>query len=121
MDAAYAASVPIFPVALGQASQDVRLRGVLEQLARATGGRVLRSSGAAQLRQAYDEVLTLLRASYLLGYRPAPEPVAASVRQGGDGGPLGEVSGPRGTRWRAVRMRVIQRNYRLLYRPGYYR
>lgn len=75
--------VPVFPVAIGnpgagaanvnrdmrRAARDAEQR--LQRLAELTGGRFVRGSGSqSQLREAYGEIITILRGSYLLGYYP---------------------------------------------------
>ena len=82
--AALEAKVPIFPVAVGAATRYrvtsrlsanrnrarrmLNLSAELEALADASGGRLLRARGMGSLREAYQELLELLRASYVIGY-----------------------------------------------------
>lgn len=93
-------SVPIFPVVVGEARRDDRLRAILQRLAGSTGGTVIESVAPESLRAAYEDVVSLLRASYLIGYR-ADEP--------------GEA------RWREVSVRSRRPSYRLVHRDRYYR
>lgn len=100
LDSAHAASIPIFPVVLGEARRDERLRAVLDRLAGSTGGTVIESVAPETLRDAYEDVVSLLRASYLIGYRA--DETAES-------------------RWREVSVRSRRPSYRLVYRERYYR
>lgn len=93
-------SIPIFPVVMGQAGQDERLRGVLDALAGNTGGTVITRVGPEELEGAYDDVVALLRASYLLGYPPPPS---------------------EGPHWREISVRSRRPSYRLVHRDRYYR
>jgi len=103
--AARAASVPVFPVAMGYAFDDPKLMANLEELARATGGRLVENTRPGRLGEAYDEVVTLLRSYYLIGYDP---------------GFAGEVPGDR-PRWHDIRVELRRPNFEPLVRPGYYR
>ncbi|MFW6198244.1 MAG: VWA domain-containing protein [Acidobacteriota bacterium] len=98
--AARSQSVPIFPVVMGEARDDPRLRRVLATLADSTGGRVIETTSPEALGQAYDEVVTLLRASYLIGYRP----------------PEDDESG-----WHRVDVRITRPAYSVLHRERYRR
>jgi len=75
--------VPVFSVAIGhpfpggpsRSREAVRTARIAESrlkvLAESTGGKFIKSSGAdGRLREAYDEIVTILRGSYLLGYHP---------------------------------------------------
>ncbi|MCH7824455.1 MAG: hypothetical protein IH849_06595 [Acidobacteria bacterium] len=75
--------VPIFPVGIGlpgggaqarsrEAERAARIaESRLETLAESTGGKYIVGSGSeTRLREAYDEIVTILRGSYLLGYYP---------------------------------------------------
>lgn len=93
-------SIPIFPVVMGEARDDARLRRILATLADSTGGRVIETTSPEALGQAYDEVVALLRASYLIGYRP----------------PQDEAPG-----WHQVDVRITRPAYRLLHRQRYRR
>lgn len=101
LDLAREASVPIFPVMLGAAGADDRQRAVLEAMAGNTGGTVIASTDATDLKRAYDDVGALLRASYLVGYRPLQE----------------EDPGA----WHEVQVRSRRPSYRLVYRDRYFR
>ena len=109
LGAARAASVPIFPVPFGYASDDPALKSRLGELARATGGRMIENSTPDRLAEAYDDVVALLRAFYLIGYVP---------------GPGGEAEGTLASgraRWHDVRVQLRRPNFETLVRPGYYR
>jgi VWFA-related protein len=90
----YRSDVPVFPVVIGNPGGDAP--GVnrdmqraartaerrLETLAEVTGGRLVRGSGSEnRLREAYDEIVTILRGSYLLGYYPLRSAAAASAAE----------------------------------------
>lgn len=79
----YQSDVPVFPVAIGHpgsrppsdsraARRAARIaEGRLKKLAEATGGKYTLGSGSeTRLREAYDEIITILRGSYLLAYYP---------------------------------------------------
>ncbi len=79
----YQSNVPVFPVAIGHPgsrppSQSREARRAariaeerLKKLAEATGGKYTLGSGSeTRLREAYDEIITILRGSYLLAYYP---------------------------------------------------
>ncbi len=80
----YQTDVPVFPVAIGHPgssrppseNRDLRraariAEGRLKTLAEVTGGRYARGSGSeTRLREAYEEIITILRGSYLLAYYP---------------------------------------------------
>lgn len=79
----YQTDVPVFPVAIGHAgsrppSENRESRraariaeGRLKKLAEITGGKYVVGSGSeTRLREAYDQIITILRGSYLLGYYP---------------------------------------------------
>ncbi|MGD8817177.1 MAG: VWA domain-containing protein [Acidobacteriota bacterium] len=106
LGAARAASVPVFPVAMGYAYSDPDLSEHLAELARATGGRLIENTRPGELGASYDQVVTLLRSYYLLGYDP------------GISGP--HPSGGR-ARWHDVRVELRRPNFEALVRPGYYR
>jgi hypothetical protein len=86
----HTADVPIFTVAIGHQGRRVTLdrdsqraaaiaRERLGALAAATGGRAIVASGSPdRLRAAYDEIVTVLRGSYLLGYYPRLDDGAAA-------------------------------------------
>ena len=109
LGAARAASVPVFPVAFGFATDDPALKSRLGELARATGGRMIENTAPERLAEAYDDVVTLLRSFYLIGYDP---------------GPGGEAEGTLASgraRWHDVRVELRRPNFETLVRPGYYR
>lgn len=101
LDLAREASVPIFPVVVGGAGANDRLRAVLDALAGNTGGTVITSTDAAELKRAYDDVDALLRASYLVGYRPQQEADPGT--------------------WHEVQVRSRRPSYRLVHRDRYFR
>jgi hypothetical protein len=105
LQAARSASVPVFPVAMGYARDDPKLMGNLEELARATGGRLITETAPGRVGEAYDEVVTLLRSFYLIGYDP-----------GFDRNDPTEEG-----RWHDVRVELRRPNFEPLVRPGYYR
>ena len=109
LGAARAASVPVFPVALGYANDDPSLKEHLEEIARATGGRMIRNGRPGELGEAYDEVVTLLRSYYLIGYEPDRLGATAETPPGGR------------PRWHAVAVTLRRPNFETLVRPGYYR
>ena len=106
LGAARAASVPVFPVAMGYANSEPGLREQLAELARATGGRLIQNTRQGELSAAYDEVVTLLRSYYLIGYDP--------------GAPAADGN-PARPRWHDVRVELRRPNFEPLVRPGYYR
>jgi hypothetical protein len=119
LTAARATSVPVFPVALGYANEDQALKARLNELARATGGRLVESASPDSLQASYAEIVEVLRSSYLLGYYPAPatdQPAVArrASAQVAEGEALG-------LRWHEVRVVLRRPNFRALVRPGYYR
>lgn len=107
LGAARAASVPVFPVAMGDATSKPRLSEHLAEIARATGGRMIENTRPGQLAESYDEVVALLRSFYLIGYDPGDSTHASST----------------GTtpRWHDVRVDLRRPNFEPLVRPGYYR
>ena len=76
------ADVPVFAVAMGDAVLAAVLRGAgspasrianwrLRTIAESTGGQYVRGTGSEdRLRDAYGEIVTTLRASYLVGFYP---------------------------------------------------
>ena len=109
LGAARAASMPIFPVAMGYANDDPQLKAELAELARATGGRMVESTAPGRLVESYDQIVTLLRSYYLIGYDPGFE------------GGAGEGTAPARPRWHDVRVELRRPNFEPLVRPGYYR
>ncbi len=109
LGAARAASVPVFPVAMGYANDEPTLKDELAELARATGGRMIESTGPRELGASYDEVVALLRSYYLIGYDPRAVPTPEGTVIGGE------------PRWHDVRVDLRRPNFESLVRPGYYR
>ena len=109
LGAARAASVPVFPVAMGYANDEPTLKDELAELARATGGRMIESTGPGELGASYDEVVALLRSYYLIGYDPRAVPTPEGTVIGGE------------PRWHDVRVDLRRPNFESLVRPGYYR
>lgn len=105
LGAARAASVPVFPVAMGYAGSEPGLREHLAEIARATGGRLIENTQPGALAESFDEVVTLLRSYYLIGYNPG----VTSSTEG------------RRPRWHDVRVQLRRPNFEPLVRPGYYR
>ena len=93
----YQSDVPIFPVGIGLPGGGAQARGReaqrairiaesrLETLAASTGGKYVVGSGSeTRLREAYDEIVTILRGSYLLAYYPQrsdPSPSSVTVHE----------------------------------------
>jgi len=107
--AARAASVPVFPVALGYANDDPSLKAHLAEIARATGGRMIQNGRPGELGESYDQVVTLLRSYYLIGYNPDRMEATAGTPAAGR------------SRWHAVTVTLRRPNFEPLVRPGYYR
>lgn len=78
----------------------------LGQLARITGGRLVLGYGRETVREAFEEVVKMLRSSYLVGYNAPAE----------DGG-----SGVSGLSWHRVDVVIPDQDADLFVRPGYYR
>jgi hypothetical protein len=108
LGAARAASMPIFPVPMGYANDDPQLKAELAELARATGGRMVESTAPGRLVESYDQIVTLLRSYYLIGYNPGFD-------EGGEG------TTPARPRWHDVKVELRRPNFEPLVRPGYYR
>lgn len=106
LGAARAASVPVFPVAMGYAYSEPDLLEHLAELARATGGRMIENTRPGELGESYDQVVTLLRSYYLIGYDPG---ISGAHPDGGR------------ARWHDVRVELRRPNFEALVRPGYYR
>jgi len=102
LDAAHETAIPVFPMILGAARSDGRLREKLSRLAGETGGTIIDAVHPDELESAYDDVVIMLRAAYLLGYSPQGQ-VAQTVRQ------------------RQVSVRSRRPSYRLVFRQFYYR
>jgi len=119
LTAARATSVPIFPVALGYANEDHKLKARLGELARATGGRLIESNSPDALQASYAEVVELLRSSYLLGYYPS----AVASQASSERRPPARVTEGQevGLQWHEVSVVLRRPNFRPLVRPGYYR
>jgi hypothetical protein len=108
INAARLASVPVFPVALGNASRDRGLAALLDELAGATGGLVTEDVEVNELGMAYDRVLGLVRATYVLVYEPdelSPE----------------EAAGVTERSWHEIKVELSRPLLRAIARPGYYR
>ncbi|MFQ5742579.1 MAG: VWA domain-containing protein [Acidobacteriota bacterium] len=123
----WATTVPIFPVAIGQALPPKRRRignigdrgaaryrqmyayskGLekrLDQLAHITGGRLILGTGRRNVAESFEEVVRMLRSSYLIGYHPPAE----------------EVSSPKASMaWHDIRLESSRRHLQLFVRPGY--
>lgn len=108
IDAARLASVPVFPVALGNGSREPDLAALLDEIARATGGLVTGDVSVSELGAAYDRVLGLVRSTYVLVYEVGEEATVAS-----------EGAAPRS--WHEVRVELRRPLLRAIVRPGYYR
>jgi tetratricopeptide (TPR) repeat protein len=89
--------VPVFTVAIGhpgaagpsrriEAQQAARTaESRMRELAELTGGRFVGGSGSqTRLREAYDEIITILRGSYLLGFYPRRSVPSDGAGIGGD-------------------------------------
>jgi VWFA-related protein len=109
LGAARAASVPVFPVAMGYANDARALKDELAELARATGGRLIESTGQGELGDAYADVVALLRSYYLIGYDPGALSTGEGTAVGGS------------PRWHDVGVELRRPNFEPLVRPGYYR
>jgi len=105
INAARLASVPVFPVALGNASRDHELAALLDELAGATGGLVTPDVAVAELGEAYDRVLGLVRSTYVLVYEPGAE--------------TDDVDAP--ASWHEIEVELRRPLLRAIARPGYYR
>ncbi len=125
----WSGTVPIFSVAVGDALEPRRrvirgvgsratrryrrmrayseaLEGRLGQLAHITGGRLILGRGRDSVQDAFDEVVKMLRSSYLVGYNAPPED--------GDAGTFG-------LSWHRVDVEIRDHDVELFVRPGYYR
>ncbi len=126
---AWSNPVPVFVVAIGDAlppQRPQRLRFAslaairfqrrlryaeglerrLAHLAHISGGRLIMGDGREDIREAFAAVVTMLRSSYLIGYRPP---------QDSDVAPRG------GLVWHQVELETEQRDLEIFARPGYYR
>jgi len=129
MGNAWSYPVPIFSVAIGGAVAPDRRRPTragsvyarsfrrrqeyaealesrLSHLAYITGGRLILGDEKETLRESFEEVVTMLRSSYLVGYRP-PEDADAD----GKGGLI----------WHRIELEAPGHDADLFVRPGYYR
>lgn len=97
--AAEASDAAVYFVALGRGAAVERLREGMEELARLSGGRVLRADRTAQLDARFAEVLAELAHQYLIGYVPTNA----------------EADG----RWRRIDLRLRQPELRIRSRLGY--
>ena len=78
----------------------------LRFLSEITGGRLVLGNGPATVRDAFDEVVKMLRSSYLVGYNQ----------------PAGNVSpGISGLSWHQVDVEILDEDASFFVRPGYYR
>ena len=78
----------------------------LRFLSEITGGRLVLGNGPATVRDAFDEVVKMLRSSYLVGYNQ----------------PAGNVSpGISGLSWHQVDVEILEEDASFFVRPGYYR
>lgn len=78
----------------------------LRFLSEITGGRLVLGNGPATVRDAFDEVVNMLRSSYLVGYNQ----------------PAGNVSpGISGLSWHQVDVEILDEDASFFVRPGYYR
>ena len=68
MASAKKASIPIYPIAIGQACENKVLSKRLEELALATGGLSLQARKADDLVKVFDKIAVDLRSLYLMGY-----------------------------------------------------
>ena len=123
----WASTVPIFSVAVGDALEPRRrsvgrlgtmanrqrlrayseaLENRLGQLAHISGGRLVLGRGRARVREAFDEVVKMLRSSYLVGYNAPPEDGSGGIA---------------GLSWHRVDVEIPEHDVELFVRPGYYR
>ena len=125
----WSSTVPIFSVAVGDALAPRRrsvgglgtrtnrmyrrirahseaLENRLGQLAHITGGRLILGRGRDRVQEAFDEVVKMLRSSYLVGYNAPPE----------DGN-----TGIFSLSWHRVDVEILDHDVELFVRPGYYR
>lgn len=78
----------------------------LRFLSEISGGRLVLGNGPATVRDAFDEVVKMLRSSYLVGYNQ----------------PAGNVSpGISGLSWHQVDVEILDEDASFFVRPGYYR
>ena len=133
------AGVPIFPVAIGGAADpywgarnvgrilsNKRSAVQLEDLARSSGGMMIRANGREGLEPAYAEVLNALRACYVVGYylpaSSAETPGTGNQRHDAAGeeyrSDVAESTGER-DRWHDIAVTVSRPGVRVQARPGY--
>ncbi len=126
---AWSDPAPIFPVAIGDALAPRRnrplrpgtlpqrwylrrrdfareLQNRLEYLAHITGGRLIVGDERDDVREEFATVITMLRSSYMVGYRPPPDAEAT---------PRG------GLVWHRVGLETTRDDVEIFVRPGYYR
>ena len=82
--------VAIYTIGLNISMLDAGIRGKLDELAQATGGRTFLSSKPEELPGIYKQIETELRSRYLVAYnstetsgRPGFRPVEVKVKKGG--------------------------------------
>jgi len=97
-------SVTVYPVAFGEgrrmsATNEVRARAFLGELARSSGGEVFRPMASGELAEIYNRILDELNTQYVLGY--------VSDNQKRDGS------------YRKLQVEVRRPRLRLRHRPGY--
>ncbi len=107
INAARLANVPVFPVMLGSASRDRQLAALLEEIARSTGGLVIRDVAPGELGAAYDRVLAYLGATYVLAYTPDETGQGRAAQSDGS--------------WHDVRVELRRPLLEPIVRMGYYR
>ena len=107
INAARLANVPVFPVMLGSASRDRQLAALLEEIARSTGGLVIRDVAPGELGAAYDRVLAYLGATYVLAYTPDETGQGRAAQSDGS--------------WHDVRVELRRPLLEPIVRLGYYR
>jgi VWFA-related protein len=102
IDAARASDAVLYAVALPERPRQAQPlmgdEGPLRRLAEATGGRLLRANEPAQLRDRFSEILSEMRARYVLTYTP---------------------SGTDTPGWHTLTVRLKNRRGRLASRAGY--
>ena len=82
------------------------LQRKLHFLTQMTGGRLVLGKGPATVRDAFDEVVKMLRSSYLVGYNQPPGKISDGIA---------------GLSWHRVDVEIKHPDASLFVRPGYYR
>ena len=82
------------------------LQKKLRFLTQMTGGRLVLGKGPATVRDAFDEVVKMLRSSYLVGYNQPPGNISDGIS---------------GLSWHRVDVEINDPDASLFVRPGYYR